>query len=129
MKTQELFGAPEEEKDDAYLVFHIDGGARGNPGPAGYGVLVEDEAGKRVDALSAYLGAQTNNFAEYSGLVAALEYAIEHKVRAAKVYSDSELLVKQIKGETISASEELVRLPCRVVVRESCGAMVAATRA
>lgn len=108
MKTQDMFGAPREEEDDAYLSFHIDGGARGNPGPAGYGVLVEDHTGKKVDALSAFLGAQTNNFAEYSGLLAALEYALAHKVRSVKIYSDSELLVKQIKGEYKVRSEALL---------------------
>ncbi len=94
-----MFDEPAEESGEKGLVFYIDGGARGNPGPAGYGVYIQDETGKRVDELSVYLGVQTNNFAEYSGLVAALEYAIEHKVRAVKIYSDSELLVKQIKGE------------------------------
>ena len=77
---------------------HIDGGARGNPGPAGYGVVVQDQSGKKVASLSEYLGHQTNNFAEYQGLIAALEYAIAHGPKALKVISDSELLVKQIKG-------------------------------
>jgi ribonuclease HI len=77
---------------------HSDGGARGNPGPAGYGVVIKDEAGRKVAALSEYLGHQTNNFAEYQGLIAALEYALQHGPRALKVISDSELLVRQIKG-------------------------------
>jgi ribonuclease HI len=81
-----------------YLIAHSDGGARGNPGPAGYGVVIQDEAGRKVAALSEYLGHQTNNFAEYQGLIAALEYAIEHKHKALKLVSDSELLVRQIKG-------------------------------
>ena len=81
-----------------YLIAHSDGGARGNPGPAGYGVVIQDEAGHKVAALSQYLGHQTNNFAEYQGLIAALEYAIEHGHKALKVVSDSELLVRQIKG-------------------------------
>ncbi len=81
-----------------YLVAHIDGGARGNPGPAGYGVVLEDESGRKVATLSEYLGHQTNNFAEYQGLIGALEYAIEHGPKALKVVSDSELLVRQIKG-------------------------------
>jgi ribonuclease HI len=82
----------------SYLVAHTDGGARGNPGPSGYGVVIQDEAGKKVAALSEYLGHQTNNFAEYQGLIAALEYAIQHGPKALKVVSDSELMVKQIKG-------------------------------
>src|SRR5271154_5361845 len=81
-----------------YLVAHSDGGARGNPGPAGYGVVIQDEAGRKVAALSEYLGHQTNNVAEYQGLIAALEYAVANGHKALKVISDSELLVRQIKG-------------------------------
>src|SRR4029077_17253657 len=81
-----------------YLIAHIDGGARGNPGPAGYGVVIEDESGRKVATLSQYLGHQTNNFAEYQGLIGALEYALEHGPKALSVISDSELLVRQIKG-------------------------------
>ena len=81
-----------------YLVAHSDGGARGNPGPAGYGVVIQDQAGRKVAGLSQYLGHQTNNFAEYQGLIAALEYTIAHGHKALKVVSDSELLVRQIKG-------------------------------
>ncbi len=81
-----------------YLIAHSDGGARGNPGPAGFGVVLQDETGKKVAALSEYLGHQTNNFAEYQGLIAALEYAVKHGPKALKLISDSELLVRQIKG-------------------------------
>jgi ribonuclease HI len=81
-----------------YLVAHSDGGARGNPGPAGYGVVIQNESGSRVAALSEYLGHQTNNFAEYQGLIAALEYALKYGPKALKLISDSELLVRQIKG-------------------------------
>ena len=81
-----------------YLIAHSDGGARGNPGPAGYGVVIQDQSGKKVAHLSEYLGHQTNNFAEYQGLIAALEYALQHGPKALKLISDSELLVRQIKG-------------------------------
>jgi ribonuclease HI len=81
-----------------YLIAHTDGGARGNPGPAGYGVVIHDAGGSKVAALSQYLGKQTNNFAEYQALIGALEYAAEHGPKALKVISDSELLVRQIKG-------------------------------
>ena len=81
-----------------FLLAHSDGGARGNPGPAGYGVVIKDETGRKVAALSEYLGHQTNNFAEYQGLIAALEYSIQHGPKALKLISDSELLVRQIKG-------------------------------
>src|SRR5580700_1169486 len=95
--TKELFNA-RENPPEHYLVAFIDGGARGNPGPAGYGVVIQDESGKKVAALSEYLGHQTNNFAEYQGLIAALEYAVANDHKALKVISDSELLVRQIKG-------------------------------
>lgn len=85
-------------KPERYLVAHSDGGARGNPGPAGYGVAIQDQDGKKIAGLSEYLGHQTNNFAEYQGLIAALEYALRHGPRALRVVSDSELLVRQIKG-------------------------------
>jgi ribonuclease HI len=95
--TKHLFEA-RENPPEHYLVAHSDGGARGNPGPAGYGVVIQDESGRKVASLSEYLGHQTNNFAEYQGLIAALEYAAKHGPKALKVISDSELLVRQIKG-------------------------------
>lgn len=95
--TRDLFGA-RDNPPEHYLVAFSDGGARGNPGPSGYGVVIQDEAGRKVAALSEYLGHQTNNFAEYQGLIAALEYAVANGHKALKVISDSELLVRQIKG-------------------------------
>lgn len=92
-----MFGG-RENPPEHYLIAHSDGGARGNPGPAGYGVVIQDETGRKVAALSEYLGHQTNNFAEYQGLIAALEYALQHGPKALKMVSDSELLVRQIKG-------------------------------
>jgi ribonuclease HI len=92
------FPASHAKPPEHYLIAHSDGGARGNPGPAGYGVVIQDETGRKVAALSQYLGHQTNNFAEYQGLIAALEYAIEQGHKALKLISDSELLVRQIKG-------------------------------
>jgi ribonuclease HI len=96
--SRNLFSSTHAKTPAHYLIAHSDGGARGNPGPAGYGVVIQDETGRKVAALSQYLGHQTNNFAEYQGLIAALEYAIEHGHKALKVVSDSELLVRQIKG-------------------------------
>jgi len=95
--AKELFNA-HENPPAGHLVAFSDGGARGNPGPSGYGVVIQDETGRKVAALSEYLGHQTNNFAEYQGLIAALEYAIDNGHKALKVISDSELLVRQIKG-------------------------------
>ena len=81
------------------IVAYIDGGARGNPGPAGYGVRVEDEMGALITEFSGFLGSATNNVAEYNGLLAALRYAREHGHRKVRIKSDSELLVKQMRGE------------------------------
>jgi ribonuclease HI len=77
---------------------NIDGGSRGNPGPAAYGVVIRDGSGELVASLKKYIGRATNNVAEYYGLIAALDYAQEHKIRALRVESDSELLVKQMRG-------------------------------
>jgi len=96
--SRSLFPASHPKPPEHYLIAHSDGGARGNPGPAGYGVVIQDEAGRKVATLSQYLGHQTNNFAEYQGLIGALEYAIAHGHKAIKLVSDSELLVRQIKG-------------------------------
>ncbi len=78
---------------------HCDGGSRGNPGPAGYGAVVTDGAGAKLAELSEFLGRRTNNFAEYSGLLAVLDWALAHGHRRVKVVSDSELMVKQIQGK------------------------------
>jgi len=88
-------------------VAHVDGGARGNPGPAGYGVVIENQQGTRIAEFSRYLGHRTNNFAEYSGLIAALNYVLEHKHAALRVLSDSELMVRQMNGVYKVRSPEL----------------------
>ncbi len=95
---------------ERYLLAHIDGGSRGNPGPAGYGVVLRDQSGHPVAELSEYLGRQTNNHAEYSGLLAALQYAVEHGYPALKAISDSELLVKQMNGQYKVSSPALREL-------------------
>jgi ribonuclease HI len=81
------------------IIAYIDGGARGNPGPAGYGVRVENEAGELIDELHGGLGIATNNVAEYNGLLAALRWAVDRGERAVLIRADSELLVKQMRGE------------------------------
>jgi ribonuclease HI len=81
------------------IVAYIDGGARGNPGPAGYGVRIQTPDGSLVEELHGALGIATNNVAEYNGLLAALRWAIDHDQRELAVRSDSELLVKQMRGE------------------------------
>ena len=86
---------------------HCDGGSRGNPGPSGYGAVVEDPTGKVVARLSEFLGRQTNNYAEYKGLISVLEWAQQHGARRLRVVSDSELMVKQMKGQYKVASPGL----------------------
>jgi probable phosphoglycerate mutase len=76
-----------------------DGGSRGNPGPAAYGYVLEAEDGTVLDARGEAIGIATNNVAEYSGLIAGLESALERGVDEVEVVSDSELLVKQMRGE------------------------------
>jgi ribonuclease HI len=80
------------------LVAYIDGGARGNPGPAGFGVRIERADGTLVEEFSEAIGTATNNVAEYRGLLAALEWARSHGHRAIHVRSDSLLLVQQMLG-------------------------------
>ena len=82
----------------SHVVAHIDGASRGNPGPAAYGVVLENQDGTPLTTLSKTLGHTTNNVAEYHGLLAVLEYALEHQVRRLKVLTDSELMARQIQG-------------------------------
>jgi len=89
---------------------NIDGGARGNPGPSAYGVVVRNAKGEIVAELAEYLGIQTNNYAEYSGLLAALDFAVREKHLSLKVLSDSELLVRQMQGRYKVKSPGLIDL-------------------
>jgi ribonuclease HI len=84
-----------------------DGGARGNPGPAAYGFVLESEDGTVLAAEGQAIGVATNNVAEYSGLVAGLRKALELHVPDVEVVSDSELLVKQMRGEYRVKNEAL----------------------
>jgi ribonuclease HI len=108
-KSGGLFGdlPPEHPKPVAAYHANIDGGSRGNPGPAAYGVVIRDPKGEAVARLKKYIGQSTNNVAEYFGLIAALDYAQSHGIRALRVLSDSELLVKQMRGQYKVKSEEL----------------------
>jgi ribonuclease HI len=104
-----LFGdAPAESKPAAAAHrANIDGGSRGNPGPAAYGVIIRDGRGEIVAKLKKYIGRMTNNVAEYYGLIAAMDYAQSHSIRALRIESDSELLVKQMRGQYKVKSEDL----------------------
>jgi len=100
-RGKSLFGdAGPETKPAARAAYriNIDGASRGNPGPAAYGVVIRDARGKTVAKLKKYIGRFTNNVAEYYGLIAAMDYAHSHGFHAIRVESDSELLVKQMRG-------------------------------
>ncbi len=102
MPTGDLFAAQASTKTrDAgqTVLAHCDGGARGNPGPAGYGAVIVAEDGTVLAELSEFLGFKTNNFAEYSGLLGVLQWAIDNDQLRVRVVSDSELMVKQIQGK------------------------------
>jgi probable phosphoglycerate mutase len=105
--AENLFSSHESAPKSGWITAFCDGGSRGNPGPAGYGVYIQDEKGHKIAELSEFLGKKTNNFAEYSGLLAALDYAIAHGHSHLKAVADSELLVKQIKGQYRVNSPEL----------------------
>ena len=90
---QSLFGGAAADA----AIANVDGGSRGNPGPAGYGVRIQLDDGQVVE-LKESLGTATNNVAEYNGLLAALRWAAEHGVKTLLVRADSELMVKQMKG-------------------------------
>jgi probable phosphoglycerate mutase len=107
--TETLFSgleSPAPETQEWHTAF-CDGGSRGNPGPAGFGAVIQDGHGRVVARLSGYLGRQTNNFAEYKGLLAVLTWVLEHGVTRLRVVSDSELMVKQMKGQYKVASPGL----------------------
>ena len=99
--------APEAKPVAAAYRVNIDGASRGNPGPAAYGVVIRDARGEVAAKLKKYIGRFTNNVAEYYGLIAAMDYAQSHGVRAIRLESDSELLVKQMRGQYKVKSADL----------------------
>jgi ribonuclease HI len=105
MSSNSLF--PREDQKTDWISAHCDGGARGNPGPAGYGAQVCDSSGAVIAELSEFLGIRTNNYAEYSGLLGCLQYALENHHPRLRVVSDSELMVKQIQGKYQVKSPDL----------------------
>ena len=100
------------------LVAYVDGGSHGNPGPAGIGVVIENLAGERTK-ISRWIGRQDNNVAEYVALLEALQHAITVKARSLRVYSDSQIVVKQMLGEYACRSPRLHSLnwTCRKLAR------------
>ena len=109
------FGAPADG-----TIAYIDGGARGNPGPAGFGVRVERADGSLVEEFSEAIGVATNNVAEYRGLLAALEWAKARGVSALTVRSDSLLLVQQMLGnyKVKNAGLQPLHARARVLARD-----------
>ena len=100
------------------LVAYVDGGSHGNPGPAGIGLVIETLAGERT-RISKWIGRQDNNVAEYVALLEALQHAITVKARSLRVYSDSQIVVKQMLGEYACRSPRLHSLnwTCRKLAR------------
>lgn len=80
------------------ITAYFDGGARSNPGPAGYGVHIVDDEGNVLAELHGSLGVTTNNIAEYNGLIAAMQWAIDHNVTSLKIKGDSLLIIEQMRG-------------------------------
>ena len=99
--TKSLFShhedSPRENPPTHYLIAHSDGGARGNPGPAGIGVVIDGCESGTV-RIAKWIGNQDNNVAEYVALMEALQYAVSRKARKLHVYSDSQVVVRQMTG-------------------------------
>lgn len=93
---------------EAIYTLHTDGGARGNPGPAAIGVTVEKD-GQSVQQISRYIGVATNNQAEYQAVHVALQCALELGATSVDLYADSELVVKQLRGEYKVKNKELAQ--------------------
>lgn len=102
----------------AVLVAHIDGGSHGSPGPSGIGIVIEKPDGELI-RIAKWIGHHDNNVAEYAALLEALRCALEMKATALHVYSDSELVVKQMTGEYACRSPRLYSLnwTCRKLAR------------
>ena len=110
MRQPALIPSPAATMD---RIAYIDGGSRGNPGPAGYGVVIQDGAGKAVATLSQSIGKATNNVAEYHALLAALEHVLQQDGSRLQVYCDSELVVRQMQGRYRVQSPDLKPLHAR----------------
>lgn len=98
----------------------FDGGARANPGPAGYGVYIVDDLGNVLAELSGSLGVTTNNVAEYTGLIAALQWAVDHDVKQIHIKGDSLLIIEQMRGNYKVKNEGLkpLHMKARMLVMQ-----------
>ena len=92
------------------ILIYIDGGARGNPGPAGIGVVILGAGNRKIKEVYRYIGEATNNVAEYSALICGLEEALSLRAREIVVHMDSELIAKQLAGEYRVKNEDLKTL-------------------
>jgi ribonuclease HI len=107
-QSARLFSDPHDPAPPAGVhIANIDGGSRGNPGPAAYAVVMRDPSGQIILELAKKFGRDTNNVAEYYGLLAALDYALARGIKALRIRSDSELLVRQMQGRYKVKSEDL----------------------
>jgi len=102
----------------SHLVAYVDGGSLGNPGPAGIGVVIDIPEGQKV-RIAKWIGRQDNNVAEYLALLEALQYAVKLRARAIHVYSDSQVVVRQMTGQYSCRSPRLYSLhwTCRKLTR------------
>ncbi|MBN2401298.1 MAG: ribonuclease HI family protein [Spirochaetes bacterium] len=101
IETEEIFEGAELSAVPlgSYLLVYTDGASSGNPGHSGIGIVINDKEDRMVGKVSSYIGINTNNYAEYTALIRALKIAIYFKTKELKIRTDSELIVKQIKGE------------------------------
>lgn len=99
-----------------YARLHTDGGARGNPGPAGIGAVLVDEQGEVLGEIAEGIGSTTNNVAEYKALIAGLEMALEKGVTEIDVFLDSQLVVSQVKGDWKIKNERLRGLAAKAEI-------------
>jgi ribonuclease HI len=100
------------------LVAHVDGGSHGNPGPSGIGVVIQDAEGEKI-RISKWIGHQDNNVAEYVALLEALQHALSLNAKTLRVFSDSQVVVRQMTGEYACRSPRLYSLhwTCRKLAR------------
>ena len=102
------------------ITAYFDGGARSNPGPAGYGVYIVDDAGTVLAELSGSLGNTTNNIAEYNGLIAALQWAVDRDMKQIAIKGDSLLIIEQMRGNYKVKNEGLkpLHMKARMLVMQ-----------
>jgi ribonuclease HI len=114
----ELFFSRILTTEMSHLVAYVDGGSLGNPGPAGIGVVIDDRRGQKI-RIAKWIGRQDNNVAEYLALLEALQCAVKLRARAIHVYSDSQVVVRQMTGQYSCRSARLYSLhwTCRKLTR------------